>query len=95
MKNLKELYEEYKIDNDIFSEEEETTKKLKEIIWNDLNEIDRIIILCYAELASLQKLGNEFRVSRSAIHQRIKQIKGKIKEKLNDTNDNNQPHTHN
>lgn len=88
MRKLKELYEDYKIDDDIFSEEEEIIHKVKDIIWNELNEIDRIIMLAYADLGSLQKLAEEMHVSRTAIHSRVKQIKNKIKEKLYDDNDN-------
>lgn len=88
MKPLKELYEDYKMDNDIFSEEPELVSRIKTILWNDLNEIDRIILLCYAETASLQKLAKEMHVSRTAIHSRIKAIKKQIKDKLNDDNDN-------
>ena len=84
MRPLKDILIDYQIDNDIFSEEEEITQKVKEIIWDDdkINEIDRRIIFMYADLASLRKLGAELSVSGSAIHKRIKEIRQKIYDNL-------------
>ena len=84
MRNLKDILTDYQINNDIFNEEEEITTQLKEIIWNNeiIDEVDRRIILMYADLGSLRKLGKELSVSGSAIHQRIKQIRKKIYDNL-------------
>lgn len=82
MRPLASLMKDYKQTNDIFSNEEELTIRIKEIIWNDLDEVDRRIILMYADLGSLRKLGQELGVSGSAAHQRVKQIKQQILDKL-------------
>ena len=92
MRNLKDILTDYQINNDIFNDEEEITIQLKEIIWNNeiIDEVDRRIILMYADLGSLRKLGKELSVSGSAIHQRIKQIRKKIYDELDNkpTTDN-------
>ncbi len=74
----------YSPQTDIFSDEDDEakTRRLKEIIYNDLDEVDRRIILLYAELGSLRKLGAEIGVSATACHYRIKEIKKKIYDKL-------------
>lgn len=79
----------YEPTDDVFSEEEDDTpsRKLKDIIYNKLDEIDRRIILLYAELGSLRKLAKEIGVSPTACHFRIKQIRQKIYDFLESTDD--------
>ena len=57
--NIKEILEDYQPSDDIFNDEDELIDKLKHIIYLKLNEVDKIIILMYAELKSLRKLGME------------------------------------
>ena len=57
--NIKEILEDYQPSDDIFNEEDELIDKLKHIIYLKLNEVDKRIILMYAELKSLRKLGME------------------------------------
>mgnify|MGYP002868282634 CR=1 FL=1 len=81
MININEILEEYKPDNDIFSEEEFNIKKLKNIIFNELDEVERRIILIYAETGSLRKLGKELGVCASTALSKIKEIRKKIYDK--------------
>ena len=83
------ILEKYEPTDDVFSEEEDDTpsRKIKDIIYNKLDEIDRRIILLYAELGSLRKLGKEIGVSPTACHFRIKQIRKKIYDILEHTDD--------
>lgn len=82
MIDIYKILEKYQIDNDIFCDEEELTRRIKEIIWSDLDEIDRRVLLIYSELGSLRRLGKELNVSSSAAQQKIKQIKNKILSQL-------------
>ena len=82
MIDIYKILEKYQIDNDIFCAEEELTRRIKEIIWSDLDEIDRRVLLIYSELGSLRRLGKELNVSSSAAQQKIKQIKNKILSQL-------------
>lgn len=81
--NIKDILEEYKPDNDVFSEENENINKLKNIIYNKLDEVDRRIILLYTELGSLRKLGKELGVSASTVLTRIREIRNRIYECYN------------
>ncbi len=80
MIDIKAILEDYKPDNDLFSEEQEKINKLKNIIYNNLSEVDKRIILMYAELGSLRKLGKELGVSPSTALFRIREIRNKINE---------------
>lgn len=79
---IDELIEDYAPDNSIFSKETPEINKIKNIIYNDLDEVERRIILLYAELGSLRKLGKELGVSASSAFLKIKNIKKKILESL-------------
>ena len=68
----------YSPNDDIFNEDDEEVQKLKKIIYNDLDEVDRRILLMYAELGSLRKLAKEIGVSATAAYFRVKQIREKI-----------------
>ena len=72
------LLDDYKPSNDIFDEDDERVAKLKRIIYNSLDEVDRRIIILYAELGSLRKLGKELGISTSSAWIRINTIKQKI-----------------
>lgn len=76
--NIKEILDEYKPDNDIFTEEDYQINKLKNIIYNNLNEVDRRILLMYAESGSLRQLGKELGVCASTALNKINEIRKKI-----------------
>lgn len=85
--DLDDVYDEYKEDDTIFSEEEPLTKEIKRIIFHSLDEVDRRIILLYAELQSLRKLGKVLGVSASSAFFKVADIKNKIKNNLTEEND--------
>lgn len=57
---------------------------LKEVIFQDLTEIDRRIILLYAELGSQRKMGKLMGLSPASINKIIKQIREKIYEYMDE-----------
>lgn len=81
--NIKEILDEYKPDNDIFTDEDYKLNKLKNIVYNNLNEVDRRIILMYAESGSLRQLGKELGVCASTALNKINEIRKKIYDKYN------------
>ena len=80
--NIKEILEDYQPSDDIFNEEDELVNNLKHIIYLKLNEVDKRIILMYAELKSLRKLGMELGISVSSAWIKINEIREKIYKEL-------------
>lgn len=78
MVNIQQILEDYAPDDTIWNEEEDLVQKLKDIIYNKLTEPEKRIILMYAELGNLRKLGKELGVSTSSAWIKIKEIKTKI-----------------
>ena len=76
--DIDKIIEEYKPDNSLFSEEDEDINKIKNIIYN-LTEPEKRIILMYAELGTLRKLGKELGVSTSSAYLKVLDIRKKIK----------------
>lgn len=79
--NIKEILEDYQPSDDIFNDEDELVNKLKHIIYK-LNEVDKRIILMYAELKSLRKLGLELGISVSSAWIKVNEIRDKIYKEL-------------
>lgn len=81
MKNNKEqldiykILDEYKPDDDLFSEEDERINKVKHIIYDCLTESNKRIILLYAEYGSLRDVADILNVSHTTIFYEIKKIK--------------------
>lgn len=80
--NIKEILEDYQPSDDIFNEEDELINNLKHIIYFKLDEVDKRIILMYAELKSLRKLGMELGISVSSAWIKINEIRDKIYKEL-------------
>lgn len=76
--SLKKIEEEYEGD---FLKDDEKMFKLKEIIKN-LDDLDRAILIIYADEGSMKKAGDKFNVSAATIYSNIKRIRQIIKEKL-------------
>ena len=76
--SLKKIEEEYA--NDIFLDDDQMFK-LKQII-NELDDLDKSILIMYADEGSMAKTGKKFNVSAATIYTNIKRIRQIIKEKL-------------
>ena len=76
--SLKKIEEEYV--SDIFVDDDKTFK-LKEIIEN-LDDLDKAILIVYSDEGSMAKAGRKFNVSAATIYTNIKRIRQVIKEKL-------------
>ena len=76
--SLQKIIDEY--DSDIFIDDDRIFK-LKEII-NELDDLDKAILIVYADEGSMAKAGSKFNVSAATIYTNIKRIRQVIKEKL-------------
>lgn len=76
--SLKTIEEEYA--DDIFVDDERMFK-LKQII-NELDDLDKAILIIYADEGSMAKAGKKLNVSAATIYANIKRIRNIIKEKL-------------
>ena len=76
--SLKKIEEEYV--DDIFVDDDKMYK-LKQII-NELDDLDKAILIVYADEQSMAKAGKKFNVSAATIYTNIKRIRQIIKEKL-------------
>ena len=76
--SLKKIEEEYV--DDIFVDDDKMYK-LKQVI-NELDDLDRAILIIYADEQSMAKAGKKFNVSAATIYTNIKRIRQVIKEKL-------------
>ena len=76
--SLSKIEEEY--EGNILKDDDQMFK-LKEIIEN-LDDLDRSILIIYADEGSMKKAGKKFNVSAATIYSNIKRIRQIIKEKL-------------
>ena len=76
--SLSKIEEEYEGD---FLKDDERMFKLKQII-NELDDLDRAILIIYADEGSMAKAGKKLNVSAATIYANIKRIRDIIKEKL-------------
>lgn len=80
---IKDIKEEYKFNEDIFNDDDKRAYIAKKVIFEQLNEIDRTIILLYTETGSLRQLGKILGCSHSTIRPEVNRIKEDVKEKIN------------
>lgn len=76
--SLKKIEEEYV--DDIFVDDDQMYK-LKQII-NELDDLDKALLIIYADEQSMAKAGRKFNVSAATIYTNIKRIRQVIKDKL-------------
>lgn len=76
--SLQKIIDEY--NSDILVDDD-NMYKLKQII-NELDDLDRAILIVYADEGSMAKAGKKFNVSAATIYTNIKRIRNIIKGKL-------------
>ena len=76
--SLSKIEEEYESD---FLKDDDRIFRIKEII-NELDDLDRAILIIYADEQSMAKAGRKFNVSAATIYTNIKRIRQIIKDKL-------------
>lgn len=76
--SLQKIIDEY--NSDIFVDDDRIFR-LKEVI-NELDDLDKALLIVYADEGSMAKAGKKFNVSAATIYTNIKRIRQEIKEKL-------------
>lgn len=77
--SLSKIEEEYEGD---FLKDDERMYKIKQII-NELDDLDKALLIIYADEGSMAKTGKIFNVSPATIHSNIKRIRQIIADNLN------------
>lgn len=80
VKDYKTIKEDYRFNPDIFSKDDERVSKVKYIIDNRLSQVDKTIILLYADCGSLRKLGKRMGLSHMACRKEVIRIRQLILE---------------
>jgi len=73
-----EIKSDYAFDPSVFNEDEERVSKVKYIIDTYLNQVDKTIILLYADLGSYRELGKLMGLSHTTIRKEVLRIKNNI-----------------
>ena len=76
--SLSKIEEEYEGD---FLKDDDNIFRLKQII-DKLDDLDKALLIVYADEQSMKKAGDKFNVSAATIYSNIKRIRNIIKEKL-------------
>ena len=76
--SLSKIEEEYIGD---FLKDDDRIFRLKEVI-NELDDLDKALLIVYADEGSMAKAGKKFNVSAATIYTNIKRIRQIIKDKL-------------
>lgn len=78
VKDYKTIREDYTWNPDIFNDEPEKVRLTKYIINKRLNQVDRTLIILYADCQSYRKLGERLSLSHTTIRGEIMRIKAEI-----------------
>ena len=75
VKEFRQIKQEYAWNPDIMCPDDPRVARLKEIIDTKLSQVDKTIILLYADCASCRKLGARLRVSYVTAMREVNRIK--------------------
>lgn len=77
MNNIRQMLKEYAFNSSPFSEDDVKVARLKFII-SKLSQVDRTIIILYADCLSTRKLGKKMGMSHTTIRREISRIREQI-----------------
>lgn len=86
VKEFRQIKRDYAWNPDIMCKDDERVARLKEIIDRKLSQVDKTIILLYADCQSYRKLGKKMRLSHMTIRREVIRIKRIILEEYNNGN---------
>lgn len=78
VRTYKDIRADYVFNPDIMNDEPERVRLVKYIVQERLNQVDRTLILLYADCHSYRKLGARLGLSRTTIQAEINRIKKTI-----------------
>ena len=83
VKEYRQIKEDYKFNPDIMCPDDPKVSRIKEIIDTKLSQVDKTIILLYADCQSYRKLGREMNLSHMTVRREVLRIKKIILEEYN------------
>ena len=78
LRDYKEIRKDFEIDDSIFNAEPDKVRRIKEIVLNRLDQVERTLILLYADCGSLRDLGKRLGMYYGS----VKRVHDPIKEKI-------------
>ncbi len=87
VRTYKDIRADYVFNPDIMNDEPERVRLVKYIVQERLNQVDRTLILLYADCHSYRKLGARLGLSRTTIQAEINRIKAIILKEYNQLKD--------
>lgn len=83
VREFRQIRREYAFNPDVMSPDDPRVARLKEIIEKRLSQVDRTIILLYADCLSYRKLGRKMRLSHMTVRREVLRIKKIILDEYN------------
>lgn len=83
VKEFRQIKQEYAWNPDIMCPDDPRVARLKEIIDTKLSQVDKTIILLYADCLSYRKLGRKMNLSHMTVRREVIRIKKIILEEYN------------
>ena len=78
VKEYRQIKEDYKFNPDIMCPDDPKVSRIKEIIDTKLSQVDKTIILLYADCQSYRKLGAKMHLSHMTVRREVIRIKSII-----------------
>ena len=75
VKEYRQIKEDYKFNSDIMCTDDPRVSRIKEIIDTKLSQVDKTIILMYADCQSYRKLGRKMNLSHMTVRREVIRIK--------------------
>lgn len=75
VKEYRQIKEDYKFNPDIMCPDDPRVSRIKEIIDTKLSQVDKTIILLYADCLSYRKLGRKMKLSHMTVRRECMRIK--------------------
>jgi len=83
VKEFRQIKQEYAFNRDVFSLDDPKVARLKEIIETKLSQVDRTIILLYADCQSYRELGRKMNLSHMTVRKEVIRIRKIILDEYN------------
>lgn len=82
VKKYRECREDYAFDPDIFCKDSELIWKVKYILDHKLSEVEKTLVLFYAEVQSYRKMAEIMNISHMTVKREIARLRNIIKQEL-------------
>ena len=83
VKEFRQIKQEYAFNPDVMCQDDPRVSRLKEIIDTKLSQVDKTIVLLYADCLSYRKLGKKMNLSHMTIRREVMRIKKIILDEYN------------